>query len=163
MLLYDLFFKNVNSGIVFKQIQESMVKIDEKNINDFEIHKLICDSSDGWIEILKGNGILQKEFLEWVNRIKEYKIKYVMTQKSAQKFKEDFMVSYNLLEIFSDEMSVALDKGVDECIDTLNEMLPNVNEVHQRLKNLEMTMDDKHVLKIIDYLKRFCELCKRFL
>ena len=112
---------------------------------------------------LKGNGILQKEFLEWVNRIKEYKIKYVMTQKSAQKFKEDFMVSYNLLEIFSDEMSVALDKGVDECIDTLNEMLPNVNEVHQRLKNLEMTMDDKHVLKIIDYLKRFCELCKRFL
>jgi hypothetical protein len=43
----------------------------------------------------------------------------------------------------------------------LLDMLPNVNEVHQRLKSLITTVArPSHVYQIITYLIQYCELCK---
>jgi hypothetical protein len=42
----------------------------------------------------------------------------------------------------------------------LLEVLPNVNEVHQRFKERKPTMPDGYVVRIIAYREEYCELCK---
>ncbi|KAH0788032.1 hypothetical protein GPJ56_008064 [Histomonas meleagridis] len=83
-----------------------------------------------------------------------------MTPETANKFISDFSASYELLKMFNQAIITALNSGAGAEDKTLQEILPNVNEVHQRLIKLLPTMSDEYVKSIINYLIEFCKLYK---
>jgi hypothetical protein len=76
------------------------------------------------------------------------------------KFGADFAAAFELLAMFNHAIVTALVDGLGPDDETLAEMLPNVNEIHGRLRELEPVMPDGYAIRIIAYLAAFCQLCK---
>jgi hypothetical protein len=83
-----------------------------------------------------------------------------MDQEVADKFSADFSTALELLSVFNQAIVTAYidQQGADSEI--LQEILPNIHEVHQRHKELIETMPDPYVRQITNYLIEYCELCK---
>ena len=158
----DALFKNGNSGLLTElQRSRSILGIaDSKVISDPYVHRVLCSAAEGWTSACQMKRCLENQFLDWQRQLFSFKYKYVMTPKMQKKFSEDFSTAFELLIMFSQALIQALHDGTGTD-DMLTEMVTNVIEVLNRLRELETTMNDKYVLSIIHYLEDFCEICKQ--
>jgi hypothetical protein len=83
-----------------------------------------------------------------------------MNEQMVAKFRADFSAAHELLSMFNQAIVDALVGDLGSEGEMLQEILPNVNEIHQRLRELKPTMPDPYVVRIIAYLEEYCELCK---
>jgi hypothetical protein len=78
----------------------------------------------------------------------------------ADKFSADFSTALELLGMFNDAITNAFVEQTGPYDEVLQQIYPNVNELHQRLKELKPTIPDPYVTRVITYLEEYCELCK---
>ncbi|KAH0788278.1 hypothetical protein GPJ56_007752 [Histomonas meleagridis] len=161
--LIDMLFKNGNRNLI--QILQTPNAIfglsDEQIVNDPEVHTLLCRDVQSWVDICKQQGGVRPEFIDWQTRLYSFKYTYVMTQEIANKFGQDFAISFELLNAFTDSIISASHQDLGPNFHTIQEILPNVNEIHQRLKELKPSMKDEYAREVIDFLIEYCLLCKQ--
>lgn len=159
----DALFKNGKKNLLTAlQSSSSILGIsDEPVVSDPFVHRVLCTAAESWTSACQDSRCLTQPFLDWQRRLFSFKYRYVMTPKMQQKFSSDFSTAFELLSMFSQALITAKTQGIPADDETLIEMVTNVNEVNQRLTDLEDTMIDKYVLSIIHYLEDYCDICKQ--
>ena len=159
----DALFKNGRSEVlnVLQQSPAIAALADDVVVSDPYVHRVLCSNVDQWVAACQRNHCLKQNFVEWQRRLFSFRYRYVMTQAAADKFSRDFSSALELLHMCNQAITTAKMENLGPGDEMLQEMLPNVNEVHHRLLELQPTMPDPYVRKIIDYLIGYCELCKQ--
>jgi hypothetical protein len=83
-----------------------------------------------------------------------------MDEGMAKKFTKELTACLELLMMFNQAMNRAMENHASSADPLLNEILPNINEIHQRVKDLKVTINDEYVLNVISYIEEYCEACK---
>lgn len=161
--LIDSFFKNGNPALLqaIQQSQSALAIGSAPVVNDPFVHRELCKFSDQWANICRKANVLSPNFVDWQRRLFSFRYRYIMTPETAQKFSQDFSSAVELLTMFNQCIVNALIDNLGPDDEMLQEILPNVNEVHQRVLELKPTMPDPYVLRIIDYIDEYCQICKQ--
>jgi hypothetical protein len=160
--LIDTFFKNCSAGAIGRLVQNQFVLSlsDEFFTRDPRFHRALCGYSMEWVKIAQNNRALTQQFVNWQKDICSYRYKYVMTEKAAKKFTTELTGCLELLMMFNRAMQTAMTTGSrDDPL--LDEILPNIHEIHVRIKDLKPTISDKYVKDVISYIEEYCKLCKQ--
>jgi len=155
--LIDSFFKNGKNNLILA-LQDRVVKrfLDPLFSNEPIVHRLLCKHADEWVKLCKNQKLLTKTFCDWRDALFSFKLTYVMDQDSADKFSHDFAEAYELLQMFNRAIVEAYQKNIGPHENILEEILPNVNEVHQRLKELKPTIIYLiNLCKCLDFLEEY--------
>lgn len=159
--LIDAFFKNCNSQAIGRIVQNPVVLglSDEFFTRDPRFHRTLCGLSTEWMNIASKNRALTQQFVNWQKDVCSFRYKYVMTEKAARKFTTELTGCLELLMMFNRAMQTAMQTGSrDDPL--LDEILPNIHEIHLRIKDLKPTISDKYVRDVISYIEEYCKLCK---
>jgi hypothetical protein len=160
--LVDCLFKNGNRELLIA-LQSSpsiLVLGQDPVIADPYLHHELCNLVNEWGGIIDAARALTQTFAEWRTRLFSFRFRYVMTQDIADKFSADFSMVFELLSMFNQALVTAFVDEIGPEDEEVQEILPNINEAHQRLKELRLTMPDPYVRTVIDYLIDYCCLCK---
>ncbi|OHT07238.1 hypothetical protein TRFO_24637 [Tritrichomonas foetus] len=145
----DALFKNGNQKVIEKlEKSDSILALsDDDFTNDPFIHKILCQSSDSWLDRANEQKVLDKNFLEWQKKLFSFKFSYILTRKTALKFSQDLSMIHKLLDIFSEAL-ISAENSNDALV---QEILPNVFEADQRLKEFRATLDDPDSKNLVKY------------
>ena len=160
--LIDGILKNTNQQVVQRLIMKPVILgfANEVFTKDPVFHKALCSYSGQWVNIADKYNCCSPQFTAWQNQICSYKYMYLMTDKIAQKFTTELSACLELLIMFTQAMTNAVNTNASSNDPLLNEMLPNIHEIHTRLKELKPTISDKHVRNIITYIIEYCQAAK---
>jgi hypothetical protein len=160
--LVDALFKNGNNDLILALQNSSALQglSCDAMVHDPYVHQALCRAANEWIETCERSRILTSHFADWRTRVTSFRYKYCMNQEVADKFSADFSTTLELLSVFNQAIATAFIDRTGADNEILQEILPNVHEVHERLKELDETMPDPYVREIIRYLMDYCELCK---
>ena len=159
--LIDAFFKNCNGQAIGRIVQNPVVLglSDDFFTRDPRFHRTICGLSAEWMNIASKNRVLTQQFVNWQKDVCSFRYKYVMTEKVAKKFTTELTGCLELLMMFNRAMQTAMQTGARND-PLLDEILPNIHEIHVRIKELKPTISDKYVRDVISYIEEYCKLCK---
>ena len=160
--LVDSFFKNCNQGVISRLISNPIVLSlsDDFFTRDPRLHKMLCGLSAEWMKIAMNNHVLTQQFTNWQKDLCNYRYEYVMTDKIAKKFTTELTACLELLQMFNQAMQQAMQNHAPPNDPLLNEILPNIHEIHVRIKELKPTINDKYVLDVLSYIEEYCQACK---
>jgi hypothetical protein len=158
--LIDFLFHNGNRDLLAAlQASPSVLALGKDPvIGDPLFHHTLCQHAWSWQQCLDAARVLTPRFDEWRAHLFAFRFRYILTQKVADKFCADFATAFELLSIFSEAIVAASLEGGSR--DEVGEILPNVAEVHQRLRELRPWMVEPYLVSVIDYLLADCELCR---
>ena len=159
--MIDGILKNCKGAVIKRLITHPVILGFANDIftKDPAFHRALCGFSKEWVGIAEKNKCCSKQFLDWQKQICSYRYNYVMTPEVARKFIREFTACYELLQMFAQCLTAAV-QGNQQNDAMLNEILPNIHEMHLRLKDLKPTIADKHTREIISYLIDFAQSCK---
>jgi hypothetical protein len=162
LALVDFFFKNgLKEFISELQNSPSIHALSgEPVVRDPYVHGVLCELSASWIPVCQSAHCLGPVFIEWQRGLTSFRYRYVLNQAMADKFSADFSATLQLLVVFNEAIVTAFVENLGPDDEMLQQIYPNVNEVHMRLKELKPTIPDPYVTRIIGYLEEYCELCK---
>lgn len=158
----DFLFKNASKSFLSDLMKShSILNLkDDESMRDPYCHHLIMQLAPEWAQAASKANVLTREFLSWVEEITSYEYKFKLTPAAGQKFKRDFAISLQLLNVFAQNLLSDLEThNFDN--ETISEIFPNVIEIENRLKELKPTMPDEGVVALIDYILDFCEISKQ--
>jgi hypothetical protein len=159
----DFLMKNGNRDLLqHLQTSRSILAIGEDPIiRDGHVRGVLCQHARRWAAALSAARALHSQFAAWKERLLSVRYRNLLTQEVIVKFSDDFSAAFDLLLIFARAIAEAMREGGGAADPLVQEMLPSINELHTRLRDLRPTMSDEYALRIIAYLEEFCECAKR--
>lgn len=160
--LVDGFFKNCNKSVIQRLVTNPLVLgfADEFFTRDPSFHRAICGVSASWMTTAQKHQCLTQQFIDWQRNVCSYHYKYVMTDAIVRKFTTELSGCLELLIMFNNAMQTAMNNHATADDPLLNELLPNIHEIHTRVKELKPTISNKYLLDVIAYIEQYCVACK---
>lgn len=162
ILLLDFLFKNANPQLIQRLVNQPFVISTQEQFitGDPELHKLLCGLSVEWIKIAEKNGCCTSTFASWQNNICSYSYEYIMTEAIAKKFTAELSGCVELLMMFNMYMQELMNSNAEKTDSILDQILPNIHEIHVRVKELKPTISDAYVKAVLNYIEEYCVACK---
>ena len=158
----DVLFKNSEEPLL-KDLQASpqiLALGNEKIQNDPFCHRVVTKLIPEWVKSCNDKDCITPQFQQWAKTTTSYQFQYQLTPEIIEKFRNDFQDCVDMLQMFSSLLNKAATEHKTADDPLIQEIFPNILEIHNRLKELATSMPDQYIVSIINYLCEFCEEAK---